>query len=238
MLPEEKTHHACTCVGQARVWEYRQGSPPEKSTEPPPPSHTWTVCMDHGWRKVRPNMGTGILSGNIQAWCPCGWFKETKPPTSQHPDPLTVNTYIPKEHLPAGNKDSKINTNELETVISKKGQFSLVLEEEDGTANCRLGRTHLSPFSMLIPPLWLIKRCYKFILLLFSTTRNKHSGYLKSITESIICKSRRIRTTGHCLHGTPTHVVRGKKQTKYIKNHFTLFLTSSHKVTEKYKARK
>lgn len=30
----------------------------------------------------------------------------------------------------------------------------------------------------------------------------------------------------------------GKKQAKYIKNHFTLFLTSSHKVTEKYKARK
>jgi len=74
--------------------------------------------------------------------------------TSKQPSPRPTDLeHIPKEPLPAGSKDSKINANKLETVISKKVQFSSVLEEEDRTANCRFGRTHLSPFSMLIPPL-------------------------------------------------------------------------------------
>lgn len=203
-----------------------------------------SLCLDcvHGPQgggggEERPNKGTGILFGNIQARCPCGWFKETKPPNSHHLDPLTWNTHIPKEPFPAGNKNSRINTDKLEMVISKKAWFSSVLEEQDGTANCRFGRTHLSPFSMLVPPLWLIKRCYKFILFLFSTTGNKNSGYLKSVTESIICKSKRIRTLGVVYIGLLPMLSKGKKQAKYIKNHLTLFLTSYHKVIEKYKTR-
>lgn len=141
--PEGSHHHNLHIMwGQESLWEQGQGLFKKRA-------QNLHLCTGQGLCGAQ--APPGIAPGHIQAQCPCWLFQEKKPPHSHHIGPLTLNTCIPKG--PLRDKGSKVNASKLGSWLLRNHHS---VQHRKRRTNCRCGfRIHSSPFSTVIPSLWL-----------------------------------------------------------------------------------